>query len=311
MEFVDNKNIKEDVEVDIEQHTEKIHLKLEMTRKNDAALFDYNIGVDEDGQLVFTPVDKATKFTDVAPRAGYDDTTDMIEGNVRHFAIDLDAVMSSEDNDFDWFYDIDDIGQVVLCPDSEDTFFISAAVADDLNLVTNKSLQEDIVAQQSEDSCLAAGLKELAEAVSKLQSIVDRLVACQNSVSTEETAASCDAAENNEPSGDTATDNVGAIQDTAEKLAAMPNVEGVSVVFAVPEKQELEEDLAPEFDEEAKFKVIDRFMKGDITIIQADRVPTQDTVVRLEELDDKSTDKPCEFYYDTESDVVVCVNKNA
>ena len=100
------------------------------------------IDIDDVGQIVFTPVDNNTSFTDINRLAGYDTPDDIIEGNKRTFAITLTANMLSEDKNFDWFYDLDEVGQAVITPDSEATSFLTVAIDDSLNLVTecNESL---------------------------------------------------------------------------------------------------------------------------------------------------------------------------
>ena len=66
-----------------------------------------------------------------------------------------------------------------------------------------------------------------------------------------------------------------------------------------------------ELDEEERLNIIDRFMKGEVTIVQVDEVPVEETVVRLADLDSKAESGDVDFYYDTEKDVVVCHNKRA
>lgn len=315
MKIVDNtNNIKEAVDVGVEQHSEKLHLCFVMKRKNDSCSFDYSVKCDEDGQLVFTPDAVGTKFVDVYPRAGYDATDDIVDGNTRNFSVDVDAVMLSDDDNYDWFYDIDDIGQAIICPDSEDTSFITASVDKDLNLVTNESLEEDAVI--CEEVSLCDLLKDLSAAVSNLQSVVDRIRACCPDCGEQQETTACEEQPCVEQSRDVCDESTPCEENITEVVQAVVDavsdvVDDVEIVFAVPEQKPLEESLVEKFDEEKKLNLIDRFMKGDVTIIQADKVPEGNTIIRVEELDDKNSSSPCEFYYDVDADVVVCVNRHA
>lgn len=131
-------NITEDVDVGVDSHTETIYLTLEMSRLNEEDSFDYHVEIDDVGQIVFTPNDSAVSFVDIERLAGYDSTEDVIQGNTRRFAISLTTNMLSDDDNFDWFCDIDEIGQAVITPDSESTSFLTASVNDSLDLVTQE-----------------------------------------------------------------------------------------------------------------------------------------------------------------------------
>ena len=132
------KTISEDVDVGTDHHTESLHLILEMRRNNDISEFDYSVDIDEAGQIVFTPKSTDASFTDIRRAAGYDSTSDVVEENLKRFSVDLSADMISESGNFDWFVDIDEIGQAIVTPDLEDTSFLTVSVEDSLNLITER-----------------------------------------------------------------------------------------------------------------------------------------------------------------------------
>lgn len=312
--------LEEDVDVGTDAHTETIHLKLEMTRQLDDASFEYHVDIDDVGQIVFTPVDNNTSFTDVNRLAGYDSTDDIIEGNKRTFAITLTANMLSEDNNFDWFYDLDEVGQAVITPDSEATSFLTVAIDDSLNLVIecNESLtltealdpgSEEY--QKKRELCVEVmtDLDDMLDQVGKkfeaLQRLLEEMgVEARDFEKILKAIAACHQGREGDPSIADAMRRIEEYEAAAQSEQAEPVEESVQNVFT--------EDLVmEELDEEEKLKVIDRFMKGEVTIVQVDEVPVEETVVRLPDLDSKAESGDADFYYDTEKDVVICHNRRA
>ena len=312
--------LEEDVDVGTDTHTETIHLKLEMTRQLDDASFEYHVDIDDVGQIVFTPVDNNTSFTDINRLAGYDTTDDIIEGNKRTFAITLTANMLSEDNNFDWFYDLDEVGQAVITPDSEVTSFLTVAIDDSLNLVTecNESLTLTEALDPTSDEyskkrelCVdvMTDLDDMLEQVGKkfeaLQRLLEEMgVEARDFEKILKAIAACHQGREGDPSIADAMRRIEEYEAAAQSEQAEPVEESVQKVFT-------EELVMEELDEEEKLKVIDRFMKGEVTIVQVDEVPVEETIVRLADLDSKAESGDADFYYDTEKDVVVCHNKRA
>lgn len=144
--------IEEDVEVGTEAQTERIQLLLEMSRESETNLFDYTVDVDDVGQIVLTPKDEGTSFVSIQRLAGYDSTEEIVEGNTKKFALSLDANMLAENDNFDWFVDIDEVGQAVITPDDEDTSFLTVSVNDSLNLVTESAEATPIEVDEGEVS---------------------------------------------------------------------------------------------------------------------------------------------------------------
>ena len=91
---------------------------------------------------------------------------------------------------------------------------------------------------------------------------------------------------------------------TSESEQTQHEEESVHNVFT-------EDIVMEDLDEEEKLRIFDRFAKGEIYIVQADVAPVGDTIVRLSELDSKSSSGDADFYYDTENDIVICHNKRA
>ena len=313
-------HIHEDVDVGTDTYTETIHLKLEMTRQLDDASFEYHVDIDDVGQIVFTPVDNNTSFTDINRLAGYDTTDDIIEGNKRTFAITLTANMLSEDKNFDWFYDLDEVGQAVITPDSEATSFLTVAIDDSLNLVTecNESLTLTEALDPTSDEyakkrelCVEVmtDLDDMLEQVGKkfeaLQRLLEEIgIEASDFEKILKAIAACHQGREGEPSIADAMRRIREYESAAQSEQADVVEESVQKVF--------NEDLVmEELDEEERLNIIDRFMKGEVTIVQVDEVPVEETVVRLADLDSKAESGDVDFYYDTEKDVVVCHNKRA
>ena len=119
-----NTGIQEDIEVGVDYHTEEIHLTANVNR-DDNVPADYTVDIDENTQnIVITPKDSKCFFTNEQT----DDTID----------IDITVNMLSDDDNFDYDIDIDEIGQIVISPKSLATQFISLVKEDNLNLITDE-----------------------------------------------------------------------------------------------------------------------------------------------------------------------------
>lgn len=144
-----DQKIIEDIEADVDCKTVNIKLVLEMERVSEDTSFEYDVSIDGEGQIVFTPKSSGVSFVDVSRLAGYDSTEDIVTETKRRFTLTFDAALISEDGNDDWFYDIDEIGQVVITPDSEETSFISISLDDSLNLIT-----EDLIDEQTKQNII-------------------------------------------------------------------------------------------------------------------------------------------------------------
>ena len=123
------KPIKEDVDVGTSSKTVTIECDVKIEREDPNATFEYQVDIDDVGQIVFTPYDVGTRFCHSGE--------DVVEGeNVKFETVRLTAQMVSESGNYDYFTGTDDVGQFVITPDVEDTSFLTVSVDDSLNLVT-------------------------------------------------------------------------------------------------------------------------------------------------------------------------------
>jgi hypothetical protein len=227
--------------------------------------------------------------------------------------------MISEDGNFDWFYDLDGVGQAVVTPDAESTSFLTVAVEDSLNLVTecNESLTltealdpNSDEYQKKRELCVEVmtDLDDMLEQVSKkfeaLQRLLEEMgVEARDFEKILKALAACHQGREGDPSIADAMRRIEEYEAT-QNAQSEPVEESIQKVFT-------EEFIMEELDEEEKLKVIDRFMKGEVTIVQVDAVPVEETIVRLADLDSRAESGDADFYYDTEKDVVVCHNRRA
>lgn len=322
--IVKNGTVVEDVEVGTESHTETLHLILEMTRLNESTPFDYHVDIDDVGQIVFTPDDSSVSFVDIERLAGYDSVEDVIDGNTRRFSVTLTANMIADDDNFEWFCDIDEIGQAVVTPDAENTSFLSVSVADSLNLVTESMGKIVLETLEPGSEEFNTRLQECAERVTTLQGLFESAIEIAEDIENDFRALGCHSADIDgymirylenfiedregevscaefvrrlEEVSSSTTDT-----DTQVEEAVEPVNEGNIV---------LENDVVMEkVDELDRHNIVDRFMKGDIGIFSEEGEPL-DSYIHLDELDTVSGKTAYKYYYDEESDAVVCYSSKA
>lgn len=308
------KSIDEDVDVGTDSHTELIHLRLEMSRSDNSASFDYHVDIDDVGQIVFTPDDNNTSFTDMDRITENDLVDEVITENKKVFTVMLTADMIAENENFEWFYDIDEVGQAVITPEDENTSFLSVSLNNSLNLVTDEvpALTEAIDPSSQEygvkkELCLEL-VKDLTAA---LELTAEKITAIQRAL--EEIGINARDFE----------DLIKILEKFYDGRDGDPSIEEItrrlntyeSSSTSIDEVLLTEEFVFEDLSDEERQKIIDRFMfqRDELTIVQADVAPSGDTIVRLSELDSRASDdakyRGAEFYYDTESDVVICHNK--
>lgn len=294
MNFVDNKDayvhfeqtgehnlqkIEEDVEVGTEAHTEHIQLALEMTRENDSNSFDYTVDVDDVGQVVLTPKDEGTSFVSISRLAGYDSVEDVTEGNTRNFALSLDANMIAEENDFNWFVDIDEVGQAVITPDAEDTSFLTVSVNDSLNLIT-ESAEADQIVISDEDTF----------------DIGDRVIANYNKVS--KSGVIVDFVGEDPMDSYTGVDS-GSFEAWVVKFD--DGSEGLYAPQYLTKDTSIQEEVTTEIDTR---EIADKIMRGDIPLYSQDGEPDA-SYAHIEELDHQDNLYLFRYYYDPESNSAI------
>lgn len=321
--IVKNGTVVEDVEVGTESHTETLHLILEMTRPNESTPFDYHVDIDDVGQIVFTPEDSSVSFVDIERLAGYDSTKDVIDENTRRFSVSLTANMIADEGNFEWFCDIDEIGQAVVTPEMENTSFLSVSVSDSLNLATqpvDKIVLEDLEPGSEEFN---ARLQECAERVTTLQELFESAISLAEDIENDFRALGCHSAdidgymirylekfiEDREGEVSCAEfvrrlEEVSAPSETEKPVEE--SVETVNEGDIVSEKDIVVEKV----NELDRHNIIDRFMKGDIGIFSDDGEPS-DSYIHLDELDTVDGKTSYKYYYDEESDAIVCYSSRA
>lgn len=98
---------------------------------------EFTLDIDEVGQLTITPEDESVSFDGVSVLTK--------DGNGAFVSVDndqaileptltIDYTMTSSDEDFTYFATIDDIGQIIITPENDNTSFVSATVGDNLNI---------------------------------------------------------------------------------------------------------------------------------------------------------------------------------
>lgn len=320
--IVKNGTVVEDVEVGTDSHTESVHLILEMVRLNETSSFDYHVDIDDVGQIVFTPDDSTVSFVDVERREVYDSATDVIDGNTRRFSISLTANMIADDDNFDWFCDIDEIGQAVITPDAENTSFLSVSVEDSLNLVTESVDKIVLEALEPGSEEFNKRLQECTERVTTLQGLFESAISIAEEIENDFRALGCHSADIDgymirylekfieDREGEVScADFVRRLEEVAQPATEEPVEESIKSVNEG--NIVLENDIVmEEVNELDRNNIIDRFMKGDIGIFSDDGKPA-DSYVHLDELDTVNGKTAYKYYYDEESDAVVCYSGKA
>lgn len=138
---INNEAVVEDIDVGVETKTKNISLNIVMTSHGDNN-FDFSTTIDELGQIVLTPLSNNVEFKTVEvvledmecfPESCMSSEDDVI---TKSFCLNLDTTLLSESDNHDVAAIVDDIGQVVIHPIETTTTFVSVAVGDSLNIVT-------------------------------------------------------------------------------------------------------------------------------------------------------------------------------
>lgn len=137
---------------DLKSITVEIPVRVTMTSYDDAP-FEFTSSIDEAGQIVLTPTSKYVEFIDANTDMNVDydipvaeqETTVEKDGNLttRSTSILLHANMIAENNNTDVSVDVDEIGQCVIWPVAKENTFVSATLADSLNLITEETKSID------------------------------------------------------------------------------------------------------------------------------------------------------------------------
>lgn len=272
------KPINEAIDVDVNTHSEKLLLALEMKKDSDGS-FDYTVDIDDVGQIVITPTDIASSFESINRVMGYDSVEDIIDGNVRKFVIQLEAAMISDDGNFSYFLDVDELGQAIITPDSEATSFLSVSVSDSLNLITESILNEDENTDDSKRELCVAVLEDIQKALTELKPKYEKVKDYFRVLNIDASVSR-------------------AIEEMLKLVSE--EAESTETLIGLLQGKNLKEELS----DDSKQDIITRFMQGNIGIFSDDGEPLP-TYERLPELDYPSGKLVYEYYYDSESDSVI------
>lgn len=131
----------------IKSLTVDIPVRVTMTSVYDAP-FEFTSSIDDAGQIILTPTSKDVEFIEANTDGNVDydipiaeqETTIKQDGNLttRSTSIMLHANMIAENENTEVSADVDEIGQCVIWPSSKENTFVSATIADSLNLITEE-----------------------------------------------------------------------------------------------------------------------------------------------------------------------------
>lgn len=292
-------NIKEDITTIVDAITIDIPVRVTMTSINNAP-FEFTPSIDEVGQIILTPVTKDVEFVDantvVTTEAGGElfdkETTTTVEDDsssypftTKETTIIIQASMLAESDNHDVSADVDEIGQVVLYPLAKENTFVSAAIGESLNLVTEEA---DNTSNDLEASVDAEVIEESCDQIDEesVRAIVEELT---NSYG--------------EGSGTFEIDNICEGSICLKLLREHYDVEvdlvDNVIVINYKKQEDLTEDLNDKNDE-SRMNIIMKFMQGDIPLFSDEGTPLV-SYIHLDELDSNGY----EYYYDEESGAIV------
>ena len=133
--------VREDIDVGTDDRTVTIKLHCKMEREDTEGDFSYSPIVDEVGQILLVPDYEWCSFVSV--EKAIDDIGENHVDNKSEFTTMLVSHMLSDTGNFEWFVNIDEIGNVVITPDDESASFISVSKEGDLNVAEELPNEEE------------------------------------------------------------------------------------------------------------------------------------------------------------------------
>lgn len=137
--------VQEEITTAVESITVDIPVRVKLTSVNNAP-FEFETSIDEVGQIVITPMTKDVTFEDANTDSNVDYEVPIAEQEtiitnddgltIKETTIFIRANMLKEDDNIDVSAAVDEIGQCVIYPLAKNNTFVSAAIEDNLNLVT-------------------------------------------------------------------------------------------------------------------------------------------------------------------------------
>lgn len=138
--------VQEEITTDVNVVTREVLLHVVMTSYNNTP-FEFTSYIDDIGQIILTPVSKEVEFITVNILSDAEEESPIHISNeisnnsvleTKELTIRITVSMLCETDSCDFSAAIDDIGQVVIYPTSQENTFITASVEDNLNLVTEE-----------------------------------------------------------------------------------------------------------------------------------------------------------------------------
>lgn len=301
MDNIENMNVQEDVEAGTEQQTVTIVLKAHMNKQDASASFNYNVDIDDVGQIVLTPTDETTSFVEIY-RLAEDQLIDTVETETeKTFMVKLTANMISEDNNFDYFLDIDEIGQGVVTPDSEKTSFLTVSVDDSLNLVT-----EGMDPTSNKFESIKQEIFELTE---EIDGHLEEVISCLDTIKEHFRTIGIHYADIDPYF----TNYIEGFRDEDGRDMSIGELRNRVVEYEEEyEPEDVQESLTEattddvKFDEEQRLDIVNRFTRGEITIDTVSDKPEGKDFVELTELTCKEGNSVCRYFYNIDSDAIAC-----
>lgn len=171
--------VREDIDVGTDDRTVTIKLHCKMEREDIEGDFSYSPIVDEVGQILLVPDYEWCSFVSV--EKAIDDIEENEVDNKSEFITTVVAHMLSDTGNFEWFVNIDEIGNAVITPDDESASFISVSKEGDLNVAEELPIEEeppvDIIEPLHEGTW---SVPKTVSAVRKLNSILSKPITIAN-----------------------------------------------------------------------------------------------------------------------------------
>ena len=280
-------NIEESVDANVDVYSKTINLKLTLERKNSNSSFNYTASIDDAGMIVLTPLESDVSFIDVDWVEGGCTDQDIIDNNIKTTCVQLNTTMISDEKDYNCFFDIDDIGQVLIVPKSDTTSFLTVTVDNSLNLVTNNSDATQINESTSD-------IKDLcSQVVDDLESLLTSSI--QKAKKIEQYFDSL-----NIHSADIEPYMVNYLESF---------VDGADVSVSefrrrLDELSECKNTLTETITDIERNDIINKFMRGEIDFYSDEGTPDP-KFIHLQELDTVKGNHVYEYYYDESTNSVV------
>ena len=128
--------------------------------KSEDGLAEFNLDIDELGQIVITPESEGVSFTGASLLTQNEDNIFVSvddEDVQKEPLIEILYTMTSSEDDYRYFASIDEIGQIIITPENDNSSFITATVNDNLNIAAD---DEDVILTEDVKSAVATAKAE-------------------------------------------------------------------------------------------------------------------------------------------------------